>query len=306
VKGIESTMINFFAFITRENEDDYVQFTAQTRVPMLGLLMTISHNLTSIPIFLNLSTCSNACTWLQAIRCITIFMFILHIIPTVGWNLVASDFGCQHNHLGILKLIDGNWILSEDVIGNLQKSNLKELLKIHYVTFQLCTVLGYAIIHSLYFIAQIQGGQCPFDNITAIAYCNPHADTYGLPLDGVVILLLTPICCMIAATKYRTYVIISAWLIVTIALIYGAMIVGAVKDIPGLLVASILPNLVIYSYHRGDYEHFLLTMQLRESLLENKRLSMEEKANDLRAMIGNVAHDLKTVSTSSIVSPYFK
>jgi hypothetical protein len=100
---------------------------------------------------------------------------------------------------------------------------------------------------------------------------------------------------MIASTKYRTYVIITAWLIVTIALLYGAILVGAVKDIPGLIVASVLPNFVLYSYHRGDYERFLMTMQLREALLENKRFLIDEKASDLRAMIGNVAHDLKTV-----------
>jgi hypothetical protein len=42
-----------------------------------------------------------------------------------------------------------------------------------------------------------------------------------------------------------------------------------------------------------------LVTRLQETLAENERLAVEAQALELRAMIGNVAHDLKTVSSNA-------
>ncbi len=53
--------------------------------------------------------------------------------------------------------------------------------------------------------------------------------------------------------------------------------------------------LVMYENQRQSLAVFLLTQSQEDLLEENERLAEEAHANELRHMIGNVAHDLKTV-----------
>jgi hypothetical protein len=66
------------------------------------------------------------------------------------------------------------------------------------------------------------------------------------------------------------------------------------KIAPSLLVI-LLPLLFNSDRRSKDYERFLATQQLK-ALIENKRLSEEQKQKIiLRGMVRNVAHDLKKV-----------
>ncbi len=63
------------------------------------------------------------------------------------------------------------------------------------------------------------------------------------------------------------------------------------------LIAFIpLATLLLYENYRQKVALFLLTQSQKNLLEENERLAAETHANELRSMIGNVAHDLKTVS----------
>ena len=61
---------------------------------------------------------------------------------------------------------------------------------------------------------------------------------------------------------------------------------------------AILPfsTFLLYEIYRQKISLFLLTQSQKNLLEENERLAAETHANELRHMIGNVAHDLKTVS----------
>jgi hypothetical protein len=54
-------------------------------------------------------------------------------------------------------------------------------------------------------------------------------------------------------------------------------------------------SVVLYDGRRQLMEIYSLISKLQETLAENERLAVEAQALELRAMIGNVAHDLKTV-----------
>jgi signal transduction histidine kinase len=57
----------------------------------------------------------------------------------------------------------------------------------------------------------------------------------------------------------------------------------------------LLSGILMYDHHRNNKAVFQLVSRLQQSLEENARLEVEARAEELRAMIGNVAHDLKTV-----------
>ena len=53
---------------------------------------------------------------------------------------------------------------------------------------------------------------------------------------------------------------------------------------------------LLIEYHRQNWSSFLITNRLSQVIIVNDRMADEIKSNELRHMIGNVAHDLKTVS----------
>jgi signal transduction histidine kinase/FixJ family two-component response regulator len=57
---------------------------------------------------------------------------------------------------------------------------------------------------------------------------------------------------------------------------------------------------VTSEYHRQCWHNFFITFRLQHALSENARMAEEIKGNELRHMIGNVAHDLKTPLSSFI------
>lgn len=68
-----------------------------------------------------------------------------------------------------------------------------------------------------------------------------------------------------------------------------------------LLTYSLSAALVLPDSFRQDRDIFRLVTQLRAALRENRTLAIAAQALELRAMIGNVAHDLKTVTRQTNV-----
>ena len=65
------------------------------------------------------------------------------------------------------------------------------------------------------------------------------------------------------------------------------------------LFVSFVPMFgLLYENQRQTISVYLLTQNQKNLLEENERLAAETHANELRHMIGNVAHDLKTVRNS--------
>ena len=67
-----------------------------------------------------------------------------------------------------------------------------------------------------------------------------------------------------------------------------------------MALALIFSLFMISEYHRQCLNNFLITRQLQQAMGENHRMAEEIKSSELRHMIGNVAHDLKTPLSSFI------
>ena len=66
-----------------------------------------------------------------------------------------------------------------------------------------------------------------------------------------------------------------------------------------LIIWTILGLTLILDIHVQNVASFLTYHELKETLLEKERLTEQNNASEMRHMIGNVAHDLKTVSPFS-------
>jgi hypothetical protein len=71
-------------------------------------------------------------------------------------------------------------------------------------------------------------------------------------------------------------------------------------DFSALLAYALCSGTLLYDNHHHNQATFALVTKLEDALEENERLAVEAQALELRAMIGNIAHDLKTVSDTNL------
>lgn len=67
------------------------------------------------------------------------------------------------------------------------------------------------------------------------------------------------------------------------------------REAVSFLTYTVTSGIILYDSHRQNKAAFGLVSALENTLRENEKLAVQAQALELRAMIGNVAHDLKTV-----------
>ena len=87
-----------------------------------------------------------------------------------------------------------------------------------------------------------------------------------------------------------------SWLIGIVTLLFCAISLRSLDMCIALLSYVFASSLIVYDSHRQNADIFALVAKLQDTLAHNEELAVAAQATELRAMIGNVAHDLKTVS----------
>jgi hypothetical protein len=147
---------------------------------------------------------------------------------------------------------------------------------------------------SLFLLARILNGRCHSLDQLHMWSCNSEIDSRALPQEFMVILMMYPIANSIIFKNLPIIHVYVSWLasLVVIALFIG--IAGATQSIPALLLYLPFSGAFLMENYRQDLILFHVVKSQKKLLLENKQMS-DEMATELRHMIANVAHDLKTV-----------
>jgi signal transduction histidine kinase len=163
------------------------------------------------------------------------------------------------------------------------------------VRLQNIFIIGITLELAYWLIIRVSNGQCEqtlsFDNFR----CNPNQDRYGLPIETLILLMLLPMtfCVAFRGTPFKVQLV--SWVIAVAAMFSTAAFVRINQNLPYLLVYVPTSLFVIYESERQNKVIYLITERLSHLLEENERLADETHANELRHMVGNVAHDLRTV-----------
>ena len=147
----------------------------------------------------------------------------------------------------------------------------------------------------LFLIARVLNGKCDCLDQMHMWGCNSEFDSHALPQEMVLSLMLLP---FVFATTLRsvTFKTISAcWAISVISMVVAICVAKATVSIPIVIAYIPLSMITLYELNRQNVILFL-TLKKQQFLMDlNKKLSLESQ-NELRFMIANMAHDLKTVS----------
>lgn len=122
---------------------------------------------------------------------------------------------------------------------------------------------------------------------------------YSLPEGHVAASVFIPILLYMVLKqihfRYAIFLVVSAFT--------SSMVLSGIYDLrvslPRGIIGVCISLFILCENHRQCWHSFSISNRLMKILDENARLAEEVKANELRHMIGNVAHDLKTVSVNS-------
>ena len=210
----------------------------------------------------------------------TLFLVLNLFLLVLLWALVyfkKTDTSRKH-HTG--KTIQGTKSL-----GNLTISILQNVF-----------VVGMTFTLGFWLLFRLAEGQCAsilsIDNFT----CNPFQDEFGLPIESVLGLMLVPLtfCVVLRGTSFRMQLV--TWAVTIAFIISTAAFVNIQQNLPYIFFFGPTSFVVMCECERQNQAIFEITRKLSQLLEENERLTAEAHASELRLMVGNVAHDLKTVS----------
>lgn len=136
-------------------------------------------------------------------------------------------------------------------------------------------------------------GKC--HNGIADGFCNPHAQCGGMSATLSAELMSFPILVAFLLRDTRFEALLIAWLTAVSVLISFCVLLESpdlIISTVGYVFFSVLLCWDNESHHR---ELCTVLQELKQALVENEQLAQAAQALELRAMIGNVAHDMKTV-----------
>ncbi len=128
-----------------------------------------------------------------------------------------------------------------------------------------------------------------------------HTPLKGILPEGIAMLTImcpTIVYMVLKSTRFLHALLVLAIIFaIYLGLIYHYEMRASVNAV---VLAFCFSMFLIIEYHRQCWRSFLMNHRLQFTLKENVRLADEVKSNELRHMIGNVAHDLKTPLSSFI------
>jgi hypothetical protein len=127
--------------------------------------------------------------------------------------------------------------------------------------------------------------------------CNPYKEVNLFPVEIAIILMVIPLTCSLLHKHERIIETLVTWGVVMISLVTSAVAASSTRAII-VIVVYFFFSLVCIS---ENYQLQNVSKHLKSTLQEEMRTGMEEgfteKDKQTKDMIGNVAHDLKTVSS---------
>lgn len=127
-------------------------------------------------------------------------------------------------------------------------------------------------------------------------FCNPYYEAKGMSLTLAAELMFNPILVAFLLRDTRWEALLFSW-VTAVSVLVAFSAVEKSPDIIAATVGYVFFSVLLYwDNERHRRQLFAVLAQLRQALVENEQLAEAALALELKAMIGNVAHDLKTVT----------
>ncbi len=161
------------------------------------------------------------------------------------------------------------------------------------------------VFNTSYVSRRASGPVCKYHNDSVLPafgtllnyyFCGGQHEESLVPLDGVILLILSPIT---MASVFPSINVMWIWLQSICSLLIFILVMALNHHAPSVVILvlwSVGSVYLIADLQLSRIKTFLLFLRLNDVIQENARLADEFHSSEMRFLIANVAHDLKTVS----------
>jgi hypothetical protein len=147
---------------------------------------------------------------------------------------------------------------------------------------------------ALFLLARVLHGKCESLNQLDVWSCSSEFKSRALPQELLIALMLYPIANSIIFKNVHFKHVVMSWVLTLVVISFFIAFTGATQSIPALVFYAPFSGGFLLENHRQDLILFHVLRSQKRLLVENRQMS-EDKQTEMRHMIANVAHDLKTV-----------
>lgn len=161
-------------------------------------------------------------------------------------------------------------------------------------------IMSTTILHALIMYERTLCGKCSDDFEWYEAWsCNPYNESHAIPMDSFILSMFIPFVFFSIFEEPMFLSCAISWMITIVFTILSVFTL----NFHSTAIASLVAYVVVSSYLLLTYYYFVYDLiqqrdYWRDTLEEKQRQAEENKATEMRHMVANVAHDLKTVSTT--------
>jgi hypothetical protein len=148
----------------------------------------------------------------------------------------------------------------------------------------------------------ILNGQCNHHNILLDSAACSSGSTHQMPEGLMAILLVYPMLLSMIVKSVKSETVFFCWALTVASLSILFVVHDFHLSLSTFVFLTLISFVKVWEFQRQKISMFFLSQELRGSQTENERLEKENRASELKHLIGNVAHDLKTVSLFHIVT----
>ncbi len=149
-------------------------------------------------------------------------------------------------------------------------------------------------------ILEVATGQCD-DKISSYHDpfpCNQFQTVKIIAPTNFLVLMFLPLLAFFLIRETYLESVAISWLITIGTIAWCSLYMSSETMLVSIFIYAYTSLLILYDSDRQNTDMMRVINRLRFTMAENEKLQVEVQATELRAMIGNVAHDLKTVSSS--------
>jgi hypothetical protein len=229
---------------------------------------------------------------------VVVLVIVLIFIPLSYMAALSSGYNGRYLTCFIVYLILSVLIITFLIARLVNKLLVMSFMDRYASIIYSAFFLGITTINGIFLLFRVQSGPCKSAAFQDQWDCNPLVRQNSLPLNNITLNMWMTIAFIALFRCIRWSVHLTAWIISLGFLISATVIVGN-ANFPVVWISNIayivLGGVVFHEIRRQSIYTFKIHKLLEATIDELAELKESEYVEEIRHLITNVAHDLKTV-----------
>jgi hypothetical protein len=228
---------------------------------------------------------------------LVVYVVVAIFIPLSCMAMIGSGFQPQYICCFTLYLLLTAAITVTAFTCRGKRGYIFELMSKYEPWIEIFYIYGISITNGMFLLFRVSYGSCTSLEFENQWHCNPSWRQQSIPSSQFVLMTFIPFAFIVLFRSTRWSIHLTAWVmsLVFICLASSLLPIEFARSWLGNISYAILGGVIFFEVRRQSIFTYKLHKLLAASTDELATLKDREYADEMKHLIGNVAHDLKTV-----------